>query len=154
MELSKTEIIGFANGINTAQGMPDKYDEYFTYSLSRNKRGIKDQVESIQETQKTILKEYHSELKVLSEKYCDKKDNKPISENGQYVFTNNIVAFLDARKELDAKHKEALDKNKAFMAEKEKETVNIFIHKHPFPPLHGDIADLLFPMREEPKETK
>lgn len=152
MEMSKLEIVGFANGINTAQNMPDKYDEHFTYSLSRNKRGIKDQVESIQETQKVTLKDYHAELKVLSEKYCDKKDGKSVSENGQYVFTENLVTFSDARKELDEKYKEVLDKNKAFMAEKEK--VNVFMHRHPFPPLHGDIADLLFPMREEPKEEK
>jgi hypothetical protein len=152
MEMSKLEIVGFANGINTAQSMPDKYDEHFTYSLSRNKRGIKDQFECIQETQKTILKEYHEELKALSEKYCDRNDGKPVSENGQYVFTENLVAFSDAKNVLDAKHKDTLDKYKAIMAEKE--TVNVFIHKHPFPPLHGDIADLLFPMREEPKEGK
>ena len=152
MEMSKLEIVGFANGINTAQSMPDKYDEHFTYSLSRNKRGIKDQVESIQETQKTILKDYHEELKALSETYCDRKDGKPVSENGQYVFTENLVEFSDRKNKLDIKHKEILDKNKAFMSEKE--TVNVFIHRHPFPPLHGDIADLLFPMREEPKEAK
>ena len=53
---------------------------------------------------------------------------------------------------LDEKYKEALIKNKAFMAEKE--DVEIYVHKHPFPNLHGDVADLLFPMREEPKEEK
>lgn len=152
MDVSHLEVVQFASGIAAAQNMPDKYDEYFTYSLSRNKRIVRDIFESVQETQKKILEEYNDEMKKLSEKFCDRKDGKPVSENGQYIFTENAVAFTEEKKLLDEKYKDALDKNKAFMAIKV--NVEIYIHKHFFPVLHGDVADLLYLMREEPKEIK
>ena len=152
-ELERLEIAKFEKGIEIAQTQPDKYSEYFTYSLSRNKRNLKNIIESIQEVQNVTLKEYNKEYKELNEKLCDRDESKkPISENNQYSFVEKAMEYTKAKEELDAKHKEALDKIKAFMKEKEK--VDIYIHKHAFPTLHGDIADLLFIMREEPKEEK
>ena len=152
MEMSRTEILQFNIGIVAAQNQHDKYDEYFTYSLSRNKRAQKDIVETIQEGQKKILEKYNDELRVLSEKLCDRENGKPYSENGQYRFIENGIRYTNEKKILDEKYKPDIDRNKAFMAEKD--NVDVYIHKHQFPALHGDIADFLFPMREEPKEIK
>jgi len=154
MKLKHKEVLDFYNGIVTMQRLPDKIDEYLTYSLSKNKRLMQDRYDSIQETQKSILGEYNKKLRELGLKWAEKDEKgKPIiAPNGAVNFGVNALDYKNEVDQLDIEFKEQLDKNKAFL--NITEDIEVYTHKHPFPIGFGDVVDLLFPMRQEPVEPE
>jgi len=154
MKPKHKEVLDFYNGIVTMQRLPDKIDEYLTYSLSKNKRLMQDRYDSIQETQKSILGDYNKELRELGLKWAEKDEKgKPIiAGNGSISFGSNLLDYNNDVELLNIKYKEQLDKNKAFL--NIAEDVEVYIHKHSFPAGYGDIVDMLYLMRQEPVEPK
>jgi len=150
MKFKHKEVLDFYNGIVTMQRLPDKIDEYLTYSLSKNKRFMQDRYDSIQEAQKSILGDYNKKLRELGLKWAEKDGGgKPIiAPNGVVSFGGNMLDYKNEVDLLDIEFKEQLDKNKVFM--ETIEDTEVYTHKHPFPAGFGDVIDLLFPMRQEP----
>jgi len=83
----------------------------FAYAISKNKKMLKDEIESLQEIIKPSkeIEEYERKRINLCEKYAEKdKNNKPIIEDNRYKFINDdkdkfekdIKILMDENKEL------------------------------------------------------
>jgi hypothetical protein len=152
--MKRSEVVEFHAGCEAFMRLPDKYDEYTTYAVSRNKRTVQPIVESIKDGQKPLLEEYNKKLRELGIKHAEKDDKgKPVVlQNGGVHLGNNAMEYTADKEALDKEYKEKLDSNDKFMEEEEK--VEIYILKHKFPDMPSYIADALFPMRQEPKEPE
>jgi hypothetical protein len=152
--MKRYEVVEFHAGCEAFMRLPDKYDEYTTYAVSRNKRTLQPIVESIKDGQKPLLEEYNKKLRELGIKHAEKDDKgKPIVlQNGGVHLGNNAMEYTADKEALDKEYKEKLDSNDKFMEEEEK--VEIYILKHKFPDMPSYIADALFTMRQEPKEPE
>lgn len=154
MKLKRIDVLEFHGGCEAFWRLPDKFDEYSTYAVSRNKRNVQKIVDSIRDAQKTLLEEYNKKLRELGIKHAEKDDKgKPIIlKNGGVHLGNNAMEYTAEKERFDTEYKEQLDKNDAFLEEEEE--VEIYVLKHKFPEIPASIADALFPMRQEPKEPE
>lgn len=110
MKVKKSELIVIWNVLNSLNGK--EYSKIFSYGIIRNKKLIKDEVESLEEA-KTPSQEYldyDRKRMLLCEKFADKNDNgHPIITKGQYVITEKLEEMKKEMKVLVEENKQILD---------------------------------------------
>ena len=127
MLLSRLEIVQVRNGVVSILNVNDKHTGEFTYFLSKNRRLLSNEYDSIKEAEEVNLKEYRAKCKELK-----------IDLNER-----------SAPEELVAEFKTALDTNEAFLKEK----VEVEVHTIPqskVPTIPTLFADWIFPIITEP----
>ena len=155
-KLEKEEIKNLNQGITLTQKIRDKYDQHFTYGLSKNLRFVKNEVESIADAEKEKLKKYGEALDKLNEKYAKKneKGSPEMTARGVTIDPDFVYDYNKALKKLDEEtFKKVLDENKKFLKEKVDIELYLISNKH-FPNTFGDVADSLFPIRMDPLEEE
>lgn len=150
-KIQKRDVRNLARGINAAgmlQGQ--KFDQHFTYALSRNKRKIRDMVESINESEKAKLLKYNEAIDKLNEKYGKKSeaDNIVMNNTGVVVDPEHYYNYNKELNALEKKHKEDIDENDKFLKEEESLELYMLLNKY-FPDLDAGIADFLYPIRKD-----
>jgi hypothetical protein len=110
MKVTKKELIKIWN---TLEGLSNtQLNRRFSYGIVRNKKILKDEIESLQEAQTPgkDYQQYNIERITLCELLADKdEDGQAVHENGEYVFTENRAELDEKMKELVAKNKECID---------------------------------------------
>lgn len=98
----------------------DLYHPKFVYGISKNKKRMQSEIESLQELFKdepTYI-EYDRERVRMCQSMCDKDDkNAPIIINNSYQITEKKSEFNDAMDKLKEKYKDAIEKNEAKVKE-------------------------------------
>jgi len=133
MEFKKKELITIWNTLEGLKGT--QYSRKFSYGIVRNKKILRDEVESLQEAQ-TPADEYiayEKERIALCEEYADKDETgKAVQVKGQYYFSEENPKFKELMKALVDKNKQVLEdavkKEKEFLDILE-ETVDLPIYK-------------------------
>lgn len=153
MDIRKRDVVNLMVGITVVEKLNEKYDQHFTYALSKNRRLIRDEVEALQETEKKTLEVYNKEVDKLNEKYALRDDKKKVvmNQSGITIDPAGVYDYNKALDELNIKHKKILDENKAFFKEMVKVEIYKVENKY-FPIMNGQIADYLFPMRKDPAD--
>jgi len=108
MKVTKRELIKIWNTLEGLTGTD--YGRKFSYGIVRNKKILRDEVESLKEAQTPSKKyqEYEAERITICAELADKDENgSPLQKNNQFVFTNE-----ENIKELNKRMKPLLEKNK------------------------------------------
>jgi pyruvate-formate lyase len=118
MQIKKTRE-EFLNLYQTLSQLGNLKGVKFAYIIAKNKEVIKPELVAIQEAgkMKDNYKEYDKERVELNEKYALKeKDGKPVIKDENYQIKDKET-FEKALKELQEKHKEAIDEREAQIKE-------------------------------------
>jgi len=130
---------------SNAEGMK-KTNPFFNYAVMRNIDLLEKGALAVRDTNILVLTDYNKERIALAEQHAEKdKDGKAITlDNGRRydIQPGNAEAFNTAFLQLREKHKEVLDKSKAFM--EAEEDVEVFGMKlETFPEIEIDVQDAL-----------
>ncbi len=149
-EIKRQTVLNWNKGILLCMQQDVEYEPEATLFLSANKRKIQPEANDIYKEASRYTKEYDKEKLELAEKYAEKKEGKAvIDKSGMHIIAEeNAEKAGLALIALNKKHKEAIDKKKAFLDELYPVDFIKIKNKH-FPKMNPAIADLLFELRED-----
>lgn len=151
MKIQKRDVRNLMAGMVLAKKQPDKYEQHFTYACGgKNIRAIRDEVDGLNEAEKEKLEKYNEAVDKLNEECALKseKGNIVMSEKGVTLDPEMYYRYNKEMEKLNKKFKKDIEENKAFLKEEIEIDLHLVDNKY-FPPLRGDIADYLFPIRKD-----
>lgn len=110
MELKKKKIIEIWNTLENLKG--SEYNRKFSYGIVRNKKILRDEIESLQEAQVPSDEyiSYEKQRITLCEKYADKDENgNAIQFKKQYIFSVIQPEFKEAMEKLVQENEKVLN---------------------------------------------
>lgn len=142
VSLSHDEAVQLNNGIQSLIQKKAELNENFEYALIRNKKKLKDELETISEVQKERIGTYLESIQKLIE-----------SEKVEGVIPQERVPAVNEKiKSLEGENSESIKSFNDFMKEK----VEINLHQIALSVTKGistDVMELIFPMIKDPEEN-
>lgn len=130
----------------------DKYDQHTTYGTGKNRRIIRDEVESFDEAEKIKLEKYNDAIDKLNEENSEKSEDGNVVVNPQTgnvsLDPEKVYKYNMEMKKLKKKFKKEIDENNKFFKEEVELDLYMISNKY-FPDLDPGIADYLFPIRKD-----
>lgn len=131
------------------------FSSKMSYGVSVNLRKLKANYQSIIETINNKMQGFNDDLKALQEEYANKdKKGKPVvikDKRGISVYDipdEKLAQFEEKTKELNEKYKDEIAENNSFLASEDDFGIYTVTNES-FPDLPQNIADKLYPMREQ-----
>ena len=153
VKLTRTDVRDLLRGLQTACSNPEvKGNAKFTYAMAKNRRLIKNEYESIQDTLNDLLTEYETKLQDMAKKYMkkDPKTSNPMYNGAGQPILDPIFKddFNSEKEKINEEYKTQIDEKDKFLDEEIELELHL-IAMSDFPEMQDYIADLLFPIRSE-----